>query len=192
MLGTMMTNEKVPLYYKEFDYLLCDLNYDAEEFLVHGKMGIIRDDDEDVCKARHACGGDRTMIFADVLWRTLSGRPLLSSRRYFRRIAWHQVRQVKNRCDLPQCACIKNKSVYELSSRLTATFDHDDFLHHIFSSAPWPLSILDDGPSPASDARNQITTVPLPHHNPNDVDGSIQALYNGFSAGSLPFHLPQA
>ncbi|WZZ47281.1 hypothetical protein YC2023_043540 [Brassica napus] len=73
-----------------------------------------------------------------------------------------------------------------------ATFDHDDFLHHIFSSAPWPLSILDDGPSPASDARNQITTVPLPHHNPNDVDGSIQALYNGFSAGSLPFHLPQA
>ena len=46
MLGTMMTNEKVPLYYKEFDYLLCDLNYDAEEFLVHGKMGIVRDDDE--------------------------------------------------------------------------------------------------------------------------------------------------
>ncbi|KAH0889950.1 hypothetical protein HID58_052379 [Brassica napus] len=69
MLGTMMTNEKVPLYYKEFDYLLCDLNYDAEEFLVHGKMGIVRDDDE-----------------YDVLGRTLSGRPLLSSRRYFRRI----------------------------------------------------------------------------------------------------------
>ncbi|KAG2271676.1 hypothetical protein Bca52824_066231 [Brassica carinata] len=45
--------------------------------------------------ARHACGGDRTMIFADVLWRMLSGRPLLSSRRYFRRIAWHQVRQNK-------------------------------------------------------------------------------------------------
>ncbi|KAG5392239.1 hypothetical protein IGI04_022202, partial [Brassica rapa subsp. trilocularis] len=41
MLGTIMTNEKVPL---------------------------------------HACGGDRT----------LSGRSLLSSRRYFRRIAWHQ------------------------------------------------------------------------------------------------------
>ncbi|CAN6815371.1 unnamed protein product [Brassica oleracea] len=53
----------------EFDYLLCDLNYDAEEFLVHGKMGIVRDDDE-----------------YDVLGRTLSGRPLLSSRRYFRRI----------------------------------------------------------------------------------------------------------
>nr|VDC71660.1 unnamed protein product [Brassica rapa] len=63
---------------KEFDYLLCDLKYVAEEFLVH------------VCKARHACGGDRTMIFADVLGRTLSGRHLLSSRRYFRRIAWHQ------------------------------------------------------------------------------------------------------
>ncbi|CAN6978916.1 unnamed protein product [Brassica oleracea var. botrytis] len=53
----------------EFDYLLCDLNYDAEEFLVHGKMEIVRDDDE-----------------YDVLGRTLSGRPLLSSRRYFRRI----------------------------------------------------------------------------------------------------------
>ncbi|KAG2282101.1 hypothetical protein Bca52824_053321 [Brassica carinata] len=52
-------------------------------------------DPKPVCKARHACGGDRTMTFADVLWRTLSGRPLLSSRRYFRRIAWHQVRQNK-------------------------------------------------------------------------------------------------
>ncbi|KAH0925536.1 LOW QUALITY PROTEIN: hypothetical protein HID58_017792 [Brassica napus] len=68
MLGTIMTNEK----------------YVAEEFLVHGKIGIVKDDDEDVCKARHACGGDRT----------LSGRSLLSSRRYFRRIAWHQVRTV--------------------------------------------------------------------------------------------------
>ncbi|KAH0921500.1 hypothetical protein HID58_021518 [Brassica napus] len=54
--------------------------YVAEEFLVHGKIGIVKDDDEDVCNARHACGGDRT----------LSGRSLLSSRRYFRRIAWHQ------------------------------------------------------------------------------------------------------
>ncbi|CAF2098953.1 unnamed protein product [Brassica napus] len=48
--------------------------YVAEEFLVHGKIGIVKHDDED-----------------DVLGRTLSGRHLLSSRRYFRRIAWHQV-----------------------------------------------------------------------------------------------------
>ncbi|KAF3497344.1 hypothetical protein DY000_02054844 [Brassica cretica] len=48
-------------------------------------------DPKPVCKARHACGGDRTMLFADVLGRTLSGRPLLSSRRYFRKIAWHKI-----------------------------------------------------------------------------------------------------
>ncbi|KAJ4869243.1 Nucleic acid-binding proteins superfamily [Raphanus sativus] len=45
--GIMMTNEKVPLYEQKFDYLLCDLKYDAEEFLVHGKMEIVKDDDED-------------------------------------------------------------------------------------------------------------------------------------------------
>lgn len=47
MLGIMMTNEKVPLYEQKFDYLLCDLKYDAEEFLVHGKMETVKDDDED-------------------------------------------------------------------------------------------------------------------------------------------------
>ncbi|KAF3530772.1 hypothetical protein DY000_02039441 [Brassica cretica] len=66
---TIPNQEKVPLYGKEFDYFLCYLKCDAEEFLVHG-----------------------TMIFADVLGRTLSGRHLPSSRRYFRRIVWHQVR----------------------------------------------------------------------------------------------------
>ncbi|CAH8352924.1 unnamed protein product [Eruca vesicaria subsp. sativa] len=85
-----------------------------------------------------------------------------------------------------------------------ATFDHDDFLQNIFaSSAPWPSSVLDDdAPPPTSDSpvgtfhhhdvdsRNQITMIPLSHHNPNDtVD--VNALYNGFSAGSLPFHFPQ-
>ncbi|ESQ54098.1 hypothetical protein EUTSA_v10025656mg [Eutrema salsugineum] len=86
-----------------------------------------------------------------------------------------------------------------------ATFDHDDFLHHIFSSAPWSSSVLDDAPpsdSPVAgfhhhdvvDSGNQITMIPLSHHNPNDaVDGSssVHALFNGFSAGSLPFHFPQ-
>ncbi|CAA7015193.1 unnamed protein product [Microthlaspi erraticum] len=86
-----------------------------------------------------------------------------------------------------------------------ATFDHDDFLHQIFSSTPWPSSVLDDAPPHTSDStaagfhhhdldsRNQITMIPLPsHHHQNDaVDGSVHALYNGFSAGSLPFHLPQ-
>lgn len=82
-----------------------------------------------------------------------------------------------------------------------ATFDHDDFLHHILSSTPWPSSVLDDAPPPTPDcapvtgfhhhdpdSRNQITMIPLTsshHHLPND------ALFNGFSTGSLPFHLPQ-
>ncbi|XP_010447636.1 PREDICTED: transcription factor bHLH69-like [Camelina sativa] len=79
-----------------------------------------------------------------------------------------------------------------------ATFDHDDFLHHIFSSTPWPSSVLDEAPPPTPnctavpgfhhhdvDSRNQITMIPLSHNHPND------ALFNGFSTGSLPFHLPQ-
>ncbi|XP_010432917.1 PREDICTED: transcription factor bHLH69-like [Camelina sativa] len=78
-----------------------------------------------------------------------------------------------------------------------ATFDHDDFLHHIFSSTPWPSSVLDEAPTPTPDcaavpgfhhhdvdSRNQITMIPL-SHNHND------ALFNGFSTGSLPFQLPQ-
>uniref|UniRef100_A0A0D9YB48 S1 motif domain-containing protein n=1 Tax=Oryza glumipatula TaxID=40148 RepID=A0A0D9YB48_9ORYZ len=45
-------------------------------------------------------GGGRTLVppgtvvFAEVLGRTLSGRPLLSARRLFRRLAWHRARQV--------------------------------------------------------------------------------------------------
>ncbi|CAN7020685.1 unnamed protein product [Brassica rapa subsp. trilocularis] len=54
--------------------------YVAEEFLVHGKIGIVKDDDEDD--------------------RTLSGRSLLSSRRYFRRIAWHQTKQLNEPTDV--------------------------------------------------------------------------------------------
>ncbi|XP_010471180.1 PREDICTED: uncharacterized protein LOC104751011 [Camelina sativa] len=102
MLGTMLTKEILPLYDKELDYLLCDLKYDAEEFLVNGKMGIVKDGDDDggVEIAEFAKQGRPvveigTVVFAEVLGRTLSGRPLLSSRRYFRRIAWHRVRQIK-------------------------------------------------------------------------------------------------
>ncbi|ESQ28036.1 hypothetical protein EUTSA_v10018428mg [Eutrema salsugineum] len=101
MLGTMLTKEILPLYGKELDYLLCDLKYDAEEFMVNGKMGIVKDDEEDGVEIAEFARKGRpvveigTVIFAEVLGRTLSGRPLLSSRRYFRRIAWHRVRQIK-------------------------------------------------------------------------------------------------
>ncbi|XP_060198698.1 protein PIGMENT DEFECTIVE 338, chloroplastic-like [Lycium barbarum] len=97
LLGTMLTKDVLPLYDKEMGYLLCDLDKDAEEFLVRGKMGIVSYDE--------AMGGESTsgkpvvepgtVLFAEVLGRTLSGRPLLSTRRLFRRIAWHRVRQIK-------------------------------------------------------------------------------------------------
>ncbi|XP_042483631.1 protein PIGMENT DEFECTIVE 338, chloroplastic-like [Macadamia integrifolia] len=98
LLGTMLTKEVLPLYDQEFPYLLCDMRQDAEEFMVSGKMGIVWDED--------AVSGDPvpgrpvvevgTVLFAEVLGRTLSGRPLLSTRRLFRRVAWHRVRQIKH------------------------------------------------------------------------------------------------
>lgn len=96
LLGTMLTKEVLPLYDKEMDHLLCDLDKNAEDFMVNGMMGIVRNEE--------ALGGlpvsgrpivdAGTVLFAEVLGRTLSGRPLLSTRRFFRRIAWHRVRQV--------------------------------------------------------------------------------------------------
>ncbi|WOG97269.1 hypothetical protein DCAR_0416609 [Daucus carota subsp. sativus] len=97
LLGTMLKKEVLPLYHKEMEYLLCDTNKDAEEFMVRGKMGIAKNDE--------AMGGESapgrpvvepgTILFAEVLGRTLSGRPLLSTRRLFSRLAWHRVRQIK-------------------------------------------------------------------------------------------------
>lgn len=97
MLGTMLTKEVLPLYDKEMEHLLCNVEKDAEEFLVRGKVGILRNDE--------VMGGGApmpgkpvvdvgTVLFAEVLGRTLGGRPLLSTRKLFRRIAWHRVRQV--------------------------------------------------------------------------------------------------
>jgi hypothetical protein len=77
----------------------------------------------------------------------------------------------------------------------STTFDHEDFLDQIFSSAPWPSVVDDAHPLPSDgfhghdvDSRNQpIMMMPL-----ND-GSSVHALYNGFSvAGSLPnFQIPQ-
>ncbi|CAN6923481.1 unnamed protein product [Brassica oleracea] len=57
-----------------------------------------------------------TMIFADVLGRTLSGRHLLSSRRYFRRIVLHQDGSMIKK-NVPQLKSFRDKK--ELSSNLT-------------------------------------------------------------------------
>uniref|UniRef100_A0A2P2KXF8 S1 RNA-binding domain-containing family protein n=1 Tax=Rhizophora mucronata TaxID=61149 RepID=A0A2P2KXF8_RHIMU len=97
LLGTMLTKEVLPLYDKEMEYLSCDVKKDTEVIIVKGRMGIVKDE--------AALGGGPgpgrpvvetgTVLFAEVLGRTLSGRPLLSTRRLFRRIAWHRVRQIK-------------------------------------------------------------------------------------------------
>ncbi|XWS24900.1 hypothetical protein CRYUN_Cryun27aG0024900 [Craigia yunnanensis] len=97
MLGTMLTKEVLPFYDKEMEYLTCDLKNKAEEFVVYGKMGIVKDDDaiSGVPVPGRPVVETGTVLFAEVLGRTLSGRPLLSTRRLFRRIAWHRVRQIK-------------------------------------------------------------------------------------------------
>lgn len=97
MLGTMLKKEVLPLYGKDMDYLLCDVNEGAGEFMRDGRMGIM--------KSEEAMGGQvvpgrpiveaGAVLFAEVLGRTLSGRPLLSARRYFTRLAWHRVRQIQ-------------------------------------------------------------------------------------------------
>lgn len=96
LLGTMLTKEVLPLYNREMEYLQCDLKKDAEDFMVSGKMGILKYDD--VLSSEPGPGRPvvetGTVLFAEVLGRTLSGRPLLSTRRLFRRISWHRVRQV--------------------------------------------------------------------------------------------------
>ncbi|KAM7280519.1 hypothetical protein ACFE04_007653 [Oxalis oulophora] len=97
LLGSMLTKEVLPLYEKEMDYLLCDLSNDAEEYVVQGKMGILMHEDalDEVPGPGRPVVENGTVLFAEVLGRTLSGRPLLSSRRLFRRVAWHRVRQIK-------------------------------------------------------------------------------------------------
>lgn len=97
LLGAMLTKEVLPLYDKELPYLLCDFEKDAEDFMVRGKMGIAFD--EEAVSGKPVPGRPvvevGTLLFAEVLGRTLSGRPLLSTRRLFKRVAWHRVRQIK-------------------------------------------------------------------------------------------------
>ncbi|MQL74037.1 hypothetical protein Taro_006396 [Colocasia esculenta] len=97
ILGTMLTKEVLPLYVGEMVHALCDLEKDAEEFMAPGKIGILNE--EEALSGEPAPGRPivdvGSVLFAEVLGRTLSGRPLLSTRRMFRRMAWHRVRQIK-------------------------------------------------------------------------------------------------
>lgn len=96
LLGTMLTKEVLPLYEKELDSLLCDFEENGDEFMMNGKIGIVRN--EEAFSGGPMAGQPvvdlGTILFAEVLGRTLSGRPLISTRRLFRRLAWHRVRQV--------------------------------------------------------------------------------------------------
>lgn len=96
LIGTMLTKEVLPLYDKEINYMMCDVENDAKEFMVKGKIGIVKNDEavSGEPMAGRPVVEPGTFLFAEVLGRTLSGRPLLSTRRLFRRVAWHRVRQV--------------------------------------------------------------------------------------------------
>ncbi|CAL4948988.1 unnamed protein product [Urochloa decumbens] len=65
-----------------------------------GSVGVVAGPAVDEDTARKHNRGSRalvapgTVVFAEVLGRTLSGRPLLSARRLFRRLAWHRARQI--------------------------------------------------------------------------------------------------
>ncbi|CAL4962914.1 unnamed protein product [Urochloa decumbens] len=65
-----------------------------------GSVGVMAGPAVDEEAARKRNRGSRalvapgTVVFAEVLGRTLSGRPLLSARRLFRRLAWHRARQI--------------------------------------------------------------------------------------------------
>ncbi|CAM0954299.1 unnamed protein product [Alopecurus aequalis] len=98
----MLTKEAAPSYPEEFGYLACDVaasSDGAREFAAEGRVGVavggggvkVRRTGKGKCAPVVAVG---TVVFAEVLGRTLGGRPLLSARRLFRRVAWHRVRQL--------------------------------------------------------------------------------------------------
>ncbi|CAN6359352.1 unnamed protein product [Urochloa humidicola] len=108
----MLAKEAVPVPGEEFGYLACDVGSEraAAEFAAEGRVGVVvrlRQDgggEEDGVlasgrngkeKGAAAVTGVGAVVFAEVLGRTLGGRPLLSARRLFRRVAWHRVRQIK-------------------------------------------------------------------------------------------------
>lgn len=73
-----------------------------------GSVGVLEVSPVDEETQNQKCGARTlvppgTVVFAEVLGRTLSGRPLLSARRLFRRLSWHRARQVlsSSQCPFP-------------------------------------------------------------------------------------------
>lgn len=112
-LARMHLNEVLPNNQSQMDRLLCELPTDSNtgansaavatddngcNLFGKGMMGLLKE------KRAMADGWTRTggsfieegtILYAQVLGRTLSGEPLLSSRRFARRVAWQRVRQIK-------------------------------------------------------------------------------------------------
>ncbi|KAL6610558.1 hypothetical protein ACP70R_040527 [Stipagrostis hirtigluma subsp. patula] len=102
----MLAKEAVPVPGEEFGFLACDVATErAAEFAAEGRVGVaVRQVGGGEGNAELTTGGRNgkekaapvmgvgTIVFAEVLGRTLGGRPLLSARRLFRRVAWHRVR----------------------------------------------------------------------------------------------------
>ncbi|GKB45497.1 hypothetical protein Tco_0896250 [Tanacetum coccineum] len=77
MLGTMLSKKVLPLYEKELDYMLCGFQENGVEFMMNGKMGVVRNDEalNGSLVAGKSVVDHETVLFAGVLGRTLSGRP---------------------------------------------------------------------------------------------------------------------
>ncbi|KAL6851660.1 hypothetical protein ACP4OV_020224 [Aristida adscensionis] len=105
----MLAKEAAPAPGEEFGYLACDLASErAADFAAEGRVGVaVRKVGGGEGNGALTTGGRNgkekgapvvavgTIVFAEVLGRTLGGRPLLSARRLFRRVAWHRARQIK-------------------------------------------------------------------------------------------------
>lgn len=104
----MLNKEAVPMPGEEFGYLACDVGSErAAEFATEGRVGVVvrhiggGEEDGVLTSGRNvkekgaAVAGVGAIVFAEVLGRTLGGRPLVSARRLFRRVAWHRARQIK-------------------------------------------------------------------------------------------------
>lgn len=113
VLARMHLNEVLPNNQSHMDRIMCELPTDSStgansaavatddngcSLFGQGMMGILKE------KRAMADGWTRTggsfieegtILYAQVLGRTLSGEPLLSSRRFARRVAWQRVRQIK-------------------------------------------------------------------------------------------------
>ncbi|KAH9305412.1 hypothetical protein KI387_009816, partial [Taxus chinensis] len=100
VLATMLVKEVLPLYDQDMKRILCELpreKNDSGFFFAPGTVGIVKN--EEALSPGPPPGRPvvdvGTVICAEVLGRTLGGKPLLSSRRVTRHIAWQRVRQIK-------------------------------------------------------------------------------------------------